>query len=227
MFKGLMFIHDLRVFPSSLFISFLAVPGASGGRRIDLETCHRSVPLWHSDTGGAPGRANWNQTQLYGLSLYVPLVGACAWTPEPYDLRSAATAGLMCQFAILDANFSFPAAKAALAEVKENAKYWYGDFYPLTPCTLGPGALIAWQLHRSDLNAGIVLAFRRSECPYPVLQTDLRGLDPKASYLVSVFEEGSGSRQSTLTGQQLMKDFELHMSKRGSSLLVRYAAAGN
>ena len=195
---------------------------ASGGRRIDLETCRRSVPLWHSDTGCSPGHADWNQTQIAGLSLYVPLFGACAWTPEPYDLRSAATAGVICQFPVLDAKFSFAAARAALAEVKENQKYWYGDFYPLTPCTLGPGALLAWQLHRSDLNAGIVLAFRHTECPYPVLQASLHGLNPLASYRVDFFEEGRASRQFTLTGRQLMNSFELRMSKRGSSLLVRY-----
>jgi alpha-galactosidase len=195
---------------------------ASGGRRIDLETCRRSVPLWHSDTCCSPGHADWNQTHIYGLSLYVPLFGACAWTPAAYDLRSAATAAAICQFPVHDEKFSFEASRAALAEVKENQKYWYGDFYPLTPCTLGPGTIIAWQLHRSDLNAGIVLAFRRSECPYPVLQTGLHGLKAGASYIVDYFEQGRTNQQRTLTAKQLMSNVELRMSKRGSSLLVRY-----
>jgi hypothetical protein len=157
----------------------------------------------------------------------VPLFGACAWTTEAYDLRSAATTGVICQFPVLDDKFSFPAARAALAEVKENQKYWYGDFYPLTPCALGPGALIAWQLHRSDLNAGIVLAFRHKECPYPILQAGLHGLNPQASYLVDLFEEGRARQQRTLTGRQLMNNIELRMSKRGTSLLVRYKQGTN
>jgi len=195
---------------------------ASGGRRIDLETCRRSVPLWHSDTGCSPGHADWNQTQICGLSLYVPLFGACAWTPEAYDLRSAATTGVICQFPVLDEKFSFKAARVALAEVKDNQKYWYGDFYPLTPSVVGPGALMAWQLHRSDLDAGIVLTFRRSECPYPVLQTNLRGLNPQASYRVEFSEEGRARKRRTLTGQQLMNNFELRLSERHTSLMVRY-----
>jgi alpha-galactosidase len=195
---------------------------ASGGRRIDLETCHRSVPLWHSDTGCSPGHADWNQTQISGLSLYVPLLGACAWTPDTYEVRSAATAGLICQFPVFDEKYSVESAREALAEVKENQKFWYGDFYPLTQCALGPSAFIAWQLHRSDLNAGMVLAFRHKECPYPVLQAGLRGLDPQTTYLVDWFEEGVPSQQRTLTGKQLMGNFEMHMSRRGTSLLVRY-----
>jgi alpha-galactosidase len=195
---------------------------ASGGRRIDLETCRRSVPLWHSDTGCSPGHADWNQTQIYGLSLYVPLFSACAWTQETYDLRSAATTGVICQFPVLDEKFSFKDARAALAEVKENQPYWYGDFYPLTTCIPGPGSLIAWQLHRSDLNSGILLAFRHADCPYPVLQTGLRGLSPDTSYRLSFFEEGRPLQHRILTGRQLATAIELRMSKRGSSLLVRY-----
>ena len=152
----------------------------------------RSVPLWRSDTGCSPGHADWNQTQICGLSLYLPLFGACAWTPEAYDVRSAATAGLICQFGVLDADFPLEQARAAVAEAKENQKYWYGDFYPLTPCTPGPGAFMACQFHRSDLDAGMALAFRRSECPFPVLQSGLWGLNPKATYAVEFIERGSG-----------------------------------
>ena len=84
--------------------------------------------------------------------------------------------------------------------------------------------MIAWQLHRSDLNSGIVLAFRRSECPYPVLQTGLHGLNRNLTYQVDFFEEGRTDHHRTLTGRQLMNNLELRMSKRGTSLLVRYRA---
>jgi len=100
---------------------------------------------WHSD---------WNQSHIAGLSLYVPLFGACAWTPAAYEVRSASTAGLICQFAFLDEGFSFENARVALAEAKVNQKFWYGDFYLLTSQALGTSALVAYQLHRSDLDAG-------------------------------------------------------------------------
>jgi len=195
---------------------------ASGGRRIDLETCQRSLPLWHSDTGCAPGHADWNQSQCFGLSLYVPLFGACAWTPAAYDLRSAATAGLACQFAVFDPGFSFETARAAVAEAKENQKFWYGDFYPLSSDATGAGALIAWQLHRSDLESGIVLAFRRSDCPYPVLQTGFRGIESGSAYALEFIDEKREVKRQTVAGKDLASGFELRLPQRGTSLLIRY-----
>lgn len=195
---------------------------ASGGRRIDLETLSRSVPLWRSDTSCSPGHAEWDQTQTLGLSLYVPLFTACAWSPEAYVLRSAASAGAICQFDYLDPKFPLEKAKAALAEIRENQKYWYGDFYPLTPATTEAEHWAAWQLHRPDLQAGIVLAFRRSRCPYPALMAGLHAVDPQAKYAVQWIREDRTVITETRTGQQLAEDLELHLPQRGTSLLLRY-----
>ncbi len=46
---------------------------ASGGRRIDIETLMRSVPLWRSDTCCSPGHAEWDQAQNCAIAQYVPL----------------------------------------------------------------------------------------------------------------------------------------------------------
>ncbi len=194
----------------------------SGGRRIDLETISRSVTLWRSDTGCSPGHAEWDQVQSLGLSQYVPLSTSCAWEPKPYVLRSAATGGSITQFDYLNEKFSMDDARAALAEVKENQKYWYGDFYPLTRASLGPDAFQAWQLHRADLDAGIVLAFRRSDCPYPVLQADLRAINPAGNYTVEFIDEARNVEKQTLSGRELTSDFELRIPKKAASLLIRY-----
>ncbi len=199
---------------------------ASGGRRIDLETCSRSVPLWRSDTSCSPGHAEWDQTQTLGLSLYVPLFTACAWSPEAYVLRSAATGGAICQFDYLDPKFPVEKAKAALAEIRENQKYWYGDFYPLTPATTEAEHWAAWQLHRPDLQAGIVLAFRRSRCPYPALMVGLHAVEPQATYAVQWIGEDRTVVAETRTGRQLAEDLELHLPQRGTSLLLRYRRLG-
>ena len=196
---------------------------SSGGRRIDLETIRRSVPLWRSDTGCAPGHADWDQVQALGLGLYLPLSSSCAWEPRAYVMRSAGTAGAIYQFDFLNPKFAVEQASSAVAEIKANQKYWYGDFYALTSAGSGADRWAAWQLHRADLDSGIVLAFRRADCPYPVLQTGLRAVDATKRYTVEFIDEDWRTEKAERTGAQLRADFELRMPRRGTSLLIRYA----
>ena len=76
--------------------------------------CSRSVPLWRSDTNCSPGHAEWNQAHTSALSLYVPLHTATPWNPDVYECRSAATAGMLCQFAYLEPGFSPDKARACV-----------------------------------------------------------------------------------------------------------------
>ena len=124
---------------------------ASGGRRIDLETISRAVPLWRSDTCCWPGHPEWDQNQTLGLTQYLPLFSCAAWDPSPYVFRSGANPGAIMQFNFLDDNFNEPLARAALAEAKENSKYWYGDFYPLT------------EVKRNFLHCGVAARSTRPE----------------------------------------------------------------
>jgi len=195
---------------------------ASGGRRIDIEMISRSVNLWRSDTGCAPGHADWDQNQAMSVSQYIPLFTSCSWEHTAYPLRSTATAGVICQFDFQNTEFSTNAARTALAEIKENQKYWYGDFTPLTPNTVGSQSLVAYQLHRADLNSGIILAFRRADCPYPAVQVSLKGLSPDKYYRVMFIDEARHKHRKIISGKALTSNFELRLPEKQQSLLIRY-----
>ena len=197
---------------------------ASGGRRIDLEMCMRSIVQTRSDSACAPGRADWDQAQTLGLSLYLPIHATIGWSTRTYDTRSTATAGFLGEWDILDEAFPIPQAREAIREIRENQPYWYGDFYPLTPWGLAPDQWAAWQLHRPDLEAGIILAFRRAESPYSQLQAPLRGIRAEQTYAVALIGEDGKPTQRTLTGAELAA-LELRIDKPHASLLVRYKAA--
>ena len=72
---------------------------ASGGRRIDLETLSRSLPLWPSDFSdvcGLPfgqGLHVGDQCINAGLARWVPLFGGGAWNFTPYSTRSEIIGG--------------------------------------------------------------------------------------------------------------------------------------
>ena len=195
---------------------------ASGGRRIDLEMLRRGVVQTRSDTVGAAGRSDWDQCQCYGLNLYLPLHATIGWDVGAYECRSSATSGFCGEWDILAKSFPLEQARASIAEIKSNRKYWYGDFYPLTPCTLATDAWIAWQLHRPDLDEGLVTAFRRKDCPSAMLEVKLRGLAPRRSYNVTFIDDDRRQTVQTMTGQQL-STIQIRLPNPRSSLQVRYS----
>jgi alpha-galactosidase len=72
---------------------------ASGGRRIDLETCMRSLPLWPSDFPDIGGLATGmglhvgDQCINAGLARWLPLFGGGVWNLSPYGTRSEIMGG--------------------------------------------------------------------------------------------------------------------------------------
>src|ERR1019366_10254798 len=72
-----------------------------------------------------------------------------------------------------------------LGQWKEMANFYYGDFYPLTDYSTEESAWMGWQFARSDNSEGMVQVFRRKNSPYETAHMKIRGLDPKARYIVS------------------------------------------
>ena len=194
---------------------------ASGGRRIDLEMLTRSVVQTRTDFVG-PGRLEAAQCQSYGLSLFLPLHATISWDMDAYACRSTATAGFCGEWDILDRSFPFDQAHAAIAEINANRKYWYGDFYPLTPCSTAGDAWIAWQLHRPGSDEGLVLAFRRKDSRKSSLGVMLRGLSPDKTYTVSFLDEQRHATVVTKTGRELAS-LVIELPKPRSSVAIRYA----
>jgi alpha-galactosidase len=169
---------------------------ASGGRRIDLETLSRSIPLWRSDYGCfAEAEADGLQVHAAGLACWVPISsGGCVCPPgDTYYFRSNLSAALVeggfCNDvstfeAFLAGTDDYPWAwyRRMLDEYYSARPLFYGDVYPLTSITTLPDAWLAYQLHRPDLDQGLILAFRRAQSPHPDAVFRLKGLDPSQCY---------------------------------------------
>ena len=204
-------VEGLYAFWDALLAAF---PGllidncASGGRRLDVETCRRAVPLWRSDTNCRPVTETrrghtWSQNHILGLTRYLPYHGGGVWEPIPYDVRSAATGGLGVNFDVLSEDFDFEAASRVIAEHRRLQRYWLGDFYPLTRPDNSEAIWAAWQLSLDS--EGVAYAFRRDACGEGEFTLALRGIDPAARYAVTVTDERLTARGEEMSGKALTR----------------------
>jgi alpha-galactosidase len=193
---------------------------ASGGRRLDLETLRRSVPLWRSDDSENPEH---NQCQTCGLSSWVPLYGTGTGCNTAYTIRSS-----MLPFFTLGMS---PDGKTVNWELYHQEKSnWsrivddlQGDYYPLLPYSRDMQAWIAWQFNRSDLGTGVVQCFRRPASPYQSARFRLHDLDTQATYLITDADRLS-DKPEQFTGQQLMDSgLELNLPNAPSAAIITYA----
>ena len=176
---------------------------ASGGRRNDLETLRRSVPLHKSDM--EYGNLTSKQTQFYGLAFWEPYFGAPVYPADRVDVygfRSGISMMTGLGYDSRRKDLDYALLRKLVAQRDEVVPNYYGDYYPLTPWSAEPNAWIAWQFDRPEQGRGVVQAFRRPQSLYETARFKLRGLEPDARYALTNFDV-PGSTGAT--GRELME----------------------
>jgi alpha-galactosidase len=225
------FLDELRARHPGLVIDNCA----SGGQRLDTEMCKRSIPLWRSDAqcAGAGFNVDQGQTQTYYLAQWVPVnsTGVAGRNNDTYYVRSGYSSGLIFtpftyeDGTIDEKTYPFEWHRKLMAEYYRVRPYYYGDFYPLAGLRNRPEtqdlsskeALVAYQFDRSDLNSGIVFAFRHEQCPVASIEVKLNSLSAEALYEVEDLDSGKIERKS---GKELLEnglrvDFSKPRESRG------------
>ena len=177
---------------------------ASGGRRNDLETLRRSVPLHKSDMEYPNLTAK--QTQLYGLASWAPYFGAPVYPADRVDVygfRSGIAPMTGLGYDSRREDLDWALLRRLVAEWRKLAPILInGDYYPLTSWSSAGDVWMAWQFDWPASNQGVVEAFRRPDSPYESGRLRLNGLDPAASYeLANADQEGA----LTMTGREMME----------------------
>ncbi|MBI2303068.1 MAG: alpha-galactosidase, partial [Armatimonadetes bacterium] len=205
---------------------------SSGGRRIDIETNRRSIPLWRSDFQCFPDFDPIGlQGQTHGLAPWVPLsTGACD-RADMYAVRSAHGPGVVWCTAVNPKgepegvftpweSYEVAWLRDALAEQAAVRPLFEGDFYPLTSFTLATDAWCVWQWDRPDLGEGLVLAFRRQDSPFAEFFAYLQALDVDAHYELRDSDTG---HTFELPGALLAHDgFQIAIPDRPAARLLWY-----
>jgi alpha-galactosidase len=203
---------------------------ASGGRRIDLETMSRSIPLWRSDNTcdmldhkaqTVILAAQKNQTMSAGLNRYVPYSTCGQMGATPYLFRSGLNAGISFGEDCRPANYPREQLKRAIAEAKRLRPYFFGDFYAIGDVTVRSTDWVVLQYDRPKEQDGMVMAFRRPDSPSADLIAKLRGIDPAADYDVTQSSDYERSAPKRMKGAEL-GSLRVHIDPRPGSLIIEY-----
>jgi len=174
---------------------------ASGGRRNDLETLRRAVPLLRSDYIMEPVG---NQGHTYGLSFWVPFqgTGTGSGAVSPYLLRSTLVTHFTACFDVRRKDLDYDMIRRVLGQWRRYANCYFGDYYPLTPYSLDPSLWMAWQFDLPEKGEGVVQAFRREKSVYESARFKLAGLDPTSQYVITNLDSGEAK---TFSGRELIE----------------------
>jgi alpha-galactosidase len=216
-------------------------------QRGDLETISRAVDLSRADYPVSPDADPIGaQVSTEGLAYWRPHFGTIFQirTRDTYYFRSGFAPGL--GFALFNgagypnqvgkfipADFPFDWMRNMVAQLKLVRPYYYGDYYPLLPCSANSDCSTdprqersaafewaAWQFNRPEDGDGMVQIFRRDDAQDAARDLRLRGLDPAATYEVTNLDLKT---PTTVSGSDLMqRGLRVELTEKLKAAIIIY-----
>lgn len=202
---------------------------ASGGRRIDIETLRRSIPLWRSDYQ-CPANFDVTASQCHNQSfnLWMPYSGtATGRFYDEYNIRSSYAAAMTTSYsfserdAYCDTEEKVVFLEKYITEYLLVRPYFSEDFYPLTDFTDAHDAWCVMQFDRPSRNDGIIEVFRREDSPYETAIFECKGIDKEKNYRFCDLDGG----EFTVSGCELVeKGLKLTITEKRKAKIYLYRA---
>lgn len=199
---------------------------ASGGKRIDIETLKRSVPLWRSDVY-CPANYKPEAAQVHGMAyaLWMPYSGTGSGRSyDLYSIRSAYAPAMRLCHAFSAAEPFCDGEKAAILrrcgeEYLAVRKYFSGDVHFLTKPSADESAWCAVQWHRHGQGDGMIQLFVREKSVYSEAVFALKNIKKEKDY---VFIDMDGG-EFTANGAELLRSgLMLHIEEKRKAKIFIY-----
>ncbi len=191
---------------------------ASGGRRNDLETMRRAVPLHYSDYGYglAPVKLAFQQT----LYEWLPYFKDCTlswdgYPPTPpgdrfneavdvFAFHCGMAPMLMLGLDIRRDDYDFDLVRRLVGLWRQAAFFMlYGDFYALRPWGRDADRWVAWQFDRPETGEGLLRVLRLSSSPEEAIRLRLHGLCAQVEYTL---RNPENEEETRLAGSVLLEE---------------------
>ncbi len=199
---------------------------ASGGRRNDLETVRRGLPLHKTDYNYADLAAKHGMHHT--LFQWLPFFGSFNSPGDQSDITYHRSSLLLsyhgCENVFAE-DFDFKTLAAWMQEWRETAHCMYGDFYPLTSYSRDEREWIGWQFHLPESGEGMIQVFMRKDSPYEKAIFKLEALESDTEYALKDYNTGKTTK---VKGVQLTQTgITVEMRKRPDSALYHYHICNN
>jgi alpha-galactosidase len=191
-------------------------------QRCDLETISRGLDLTRSDYSFLPNSdPTGGQVSLLSSSYWIPLssTGGLVRPGDTYNLLSNFSASLMMPFFTIVSdkpvipsppdNYPWDWHRNIMALHQKARPFFRGDFYPLLQVSISSDDWSGIQFNRIDLEAGMVLLYRRPHSPYTRGTFRLHGLSADSNYFIDFNGSSSKVKGSELMGTGLIVTAEL------------------
>ena len=200
---------------------------ASGGRRNDLETMRRSVPLHYSDFGygNHPVKLSFHHVMFEWLPYFKE--ATLAWDLEgtarydrrvdSYSYHCGLGPMLLPTINIARDDYDYDLMRKLLGLWRRAAgPMLTGDYHPLTPIHRTAEKWVARQFDCPEEGCGFIQGIRLPACPDDVLIVYPRAILPDAVYL---FENPETGETEEKTGAALIHDgFAIKLPKRSAAI---------
>ena len=209
---------------------------SSGGRRNDLETMRRSVPLHYTDYGygEAPVKLAFHRT----MYQWIPYFKECtlAWDTaggpnasvqygkerfdsrvDSYSYHCGMAPMLASGLDIRRSDYDFAAARKMIDLWRQSADLLlFGDYYPHTPFHRSDREWVAWQFDDPETNRGLVQGIRLPASPDETLTIHLQAIRPDAAY---TFENPETGETKCIAASDLNRDgFTFNLPPRNGAI---------
>ena len=188
---------------------------ASGGRRNDMETMRRAVPLHYTDVGYGNHTIKHKQhRQMFEWIPYFRAHNNNWYNPETNDYDStyrpvdrfsyhAAMTPALTESLDWDGNDeAYALAHEMLPIWRKAARLMLsGDYYPLTECRKSQEDFYAMQFHDPAAEKGFVQIMRYNRCSEETITLHLHAVDIDAAY---IFTEAESGENAEYTGKALL-----------------------
>ncbi len=174
---------------------------ASGGRRNDLETMRRAVPLHYTDYGYGdhPVKLAFHHTLFAWIpyfkesTLSWDLAGNTRFDPliDSYSYHCGLAAMLFATLDIRRDDYDYALAARMIAVWRRASELLlYGDYYPHTPFHRSAQGWVAWQFDSPETGCGFVQGIRFPACAQQTLTIHPQGICAEATYRFENAETG-------------------------------------